>query len=1029
MSSGWPAHELRVASATGRFEDESWRIRKDGSRFWANVVITALRDESGEVRGFLKITRDLTDRKQAEEKLRLSEERFRLLIEGVQDYAIFMLDPLGRVATWNAGAQRLKGYTSEEIIGQHFSRFYPKEDLESSKPARELEIATATGKYEEEGWRVRKDGSRFWANVVITALRDESGVLRGFGKVTKDMTERQQAEERTRRLLQEEAGRQAAEASALEAQRAQQEERRHREQLHVTLTSIGDAVIVTDTHGVVTFLNPVAQQLTGWQPQEAAGQPLSHVFPIVNEETRLPSENPVTKVLREGQVVGLANHTLLLTRDGREIPMDESAAPIRGHEGAVAGVVLVFRDVTEVRKAAEARLHLAAIVESSDEAIISKSLDGIILSWNKGAERLYGYTSEEIVGKPLTLLIPPDHPDELPEIMERIKRGERIEHFETVRVRKDGSRFDVSLTISPIKNADGKIIGASKIARDITASRKHEAALRFLAEASRLLAELLDVPSTLHKVAGLAVPHFANWCAVDLLQPDGSLQRVAVAHADPARIELAHDLHRRYPPDPTAPIGVWNVLRTGKPELLPDIPDALLVESAKDQEMLRILRELGLKSYMGVPLILRGKTFGVLTFVAAESGRRFGSDDLRVAEDLAHRASIAIENAQLYEELKDADRQKNEWIAMLAHELRNPLAPIRNALHVMKMPGANGQAVEHARQMSERQVQHMVRLVDDLLDVSRIMRGKIDLRTEVVDLASVVARGVETAQPKIDAQGQQLILSVPSEPLRLEGDPTRLAQVVSNLLHNAAKFSERSGRIWLTAERRGTEAVLRVRDEGAGIPADMLPRIFDLFTQGDRSVERSQGGLGIGLTVVQRLVELHGGSVTAHSEAPGKGSEFVVRLPGILEGRRQEPTGASPGAAQPPVACRILVVDDNVDAAESIAMILRLSGHEVRLVHNGPAALEAAEQYQPEAVVLDIGLPGMNGYEVAKRLRQHPNFRETLLIAVTGYGQEDDRRKSLEAGFNQHLVKPVDPTALQTLLASIASKCPTSRST
>ncbi len=780
-------------------------------------------------------------------------------------------------------------------------------------------------------------------------------------------------------------------------------------------------MIVTDTNGVVTFLNPVAQQLTGWQPQEAAGQPLGHVFPIVNEETRLPSENPVTKVLREGQVVGLANHTLLLTRDGREIPIDDSAAPIRGHEGAVAGVVLVFRDVTEVRKAAEARLHLAAIVESSDEAIISKSLDGTILSWNKGAERLYGYPREEIIGKSLAQLIPPDHPDELPEIMEQIKRGERIEHFETVRVRKDGSHFDVSMTVSPITNADGKIIGASKIARDITASRKHEAALRFLAEASRLLAELLDVPSTLHKVAGLAVPHFANWCAVDLLQPDGSLQRVAVAHADPARVELAHDLHRRYPPDPTAPIGVWNVLRSGKPELLPDIPDALLVESVKDQEMLRLLRELGLKSYMGVPLTLRGKPFGVLTFVAAESGRRFGSDDLRVAEDLAHRASIAIENARLYAELKDADRQKNEWIAMLAHELRNPLAPIRNALHVMKMPGAKSEAVEHARQVSERQVQHMVRLVDDLLDVSRIMRGKIELRKEVVDLASVVARGVETAQPKIDAQGQQLLLAVPSESLRLEGDPTRLAQVVSNLLHNAAKFSERSGRIWLTAERQGTEAVLRVRDEGAGIPADMLSRIFDLFTQGDRSVERSQGGLGIGLTVVRKLVELHGGSVTAHSEGLGKGSEFVVRLPGVLEGRRQQPTEARLGSAQASVARRILVVDDNVDAAESVAMILRLSGHEVRLAHNGPEALKMAEQYQPEALMLDIGLPGMNGYEVAKRLRQHPKFRQTLLIAVTGYGQEEDRRKSLDAGFNQHLVKPVDPATLQTLLASIAS--------
>ncbi|MBV9126247.1 MAG: PAS domain S-box protein, partial [Planctomycetes bacterium] len=764
LACGWPAYELSEATATGRFEDEAWRLRKDGSRFWANVVITALRDPSGEIRGFLKITRDLTDRKHLEDKLRLSEERARQLVEGIQDYAIFQLDPQGQVISWNAGAERIKGYRAEEIIGKHFSIFYPPEDLEQGKPARELAVAAAEGRYEEEGWRLRKDGSRFWANVVITPLRDASGALRGYAKVTRDLTERKQAEEDARRLLAEEAARRAAEASAREAQRAQREERRQREQMRVTLSSIGDAVIVTDTNGLVTFLNPVAQVLTGWPPQEAAGLTLGQVFPIVNEETRLPVENPVTRVLREGVTVGLANHTLLLARDGREIPIDDSAAPIRGEDGTVAGVVLVFRDVTEARRAMEARLHLAALVESSDDAIISTNLEGVIISWNQGAQRLYGYSPEEIIGQPLTTLVPPDHPNEVPETLERIRRGERIEHSETTRVHKDGHRIEVSLTISPIKNAEGEIAGMSKIARDITARKRNEIALRFLAEASSLLAELLDVSSTLHRVAGLAVPRFADWCAVDLLEPDGTLKRVAVAHADPTRVELAHQLQHRFPPDPNSPLGVWNVLRTGTPELLADIPDSLLAETIQDPERLRLVRELGLKSYLAVPLTLRGKAFGVLTFIAAESGRRFGSDDLRVAENLAHRAAIAIDNARLYSELKEAGRRKDEWIAMLAHELRNPLAPIRNALHVMKMPGAGAEAIEQARQMTERQVQHMVRLVDDLLDVSRIMRGKIELRKEPVELASVITRGVETAQPMIDAQGQELILSVPPEP-------------------------------------------------------------------------------------------------------------------------------------------------------------------------------------------------------------------------------------------------------------------------
>jgi PAS domain S-box-containing protein len=803
VTSGWPAHELSVASVTGRFEDEGWRVRKDGSRFWANVVITALKDEAGEVRGFLKITRDLTDRKQAEEKLRLSEERFRLMVESVKDYAIFMLDPQGRVATWNAGAERIKGYTADDIIGQHFSKFYPKEAVERGWPDEELRRAAADGRVEDEGWRVRKDGSRFWANVVITALRDESGALRGFGKVTRDLTERRRAEEQARRLAQEEAARKAAEEAALEIER-------QREQLHVTLQSIGDAVIVTDARGEVTFLNPVAAGLTGWGADEAAGRPLEQVFRIVNEQTRRAVENPVDKVFREKRVVELANHTALVARDGREVPVEDSAAPIRGRGGDIGGAVLVFRDVTEARRAAEARQHLAAIVESSDDAIIGQTLDGRITSWNRGAKRLYGYTADEVIGKPLSILAPPDHADEIPTITERIRRGETVEHFEAQRVRKDGSRMEVSLTISPIRDAEGEVAGASRVARDITERKRAAEALReevrttetlrriglalageldlhklvqtvtdeatrlsdaqfgaffynvvgergeaytlytlsgvpreafdrfpmprntavfdptfkgeatvrlddvtqdprfgknapyhgmpeghlpvrsylavpvksragevlgglffghpqagvfserderlvegiaaqaavaidnarlfeavqrqrlraergeqvsrFLADASVTLASLVDYESTLQKIAKLAVPRFADWAAVDMAE-DGGLRRLAVAHADPAKVELALELGRRYPPDPDSPHGAYHVLRTGQPEMMTDIPEEVLARQARDEDHLRLLRELGLVSYICVPLTVRGKTLGVLTFASAESSR------------------------------------------------------------------------------------------------------------------------------------------------------------------------------------------------------------------------------------------------------------------------------------------------------------------------------------------------------------------------------------------------------------------------
>jgi PAS domain S-box-containing protein len=948
----------------------------------------------------------LTGKHVAQHAAHLSEERFRLLVESVQEYAIFMLDTSGHVVTWNIGAERIKSYRASEIIGQHFSRFYPPEDVAAGKPARALDTATTSGKYEDEGWRVRKDGSRFWASVVITALRDTEGKLYGFGKVTRDMTERKKAEERARTLLEEEAARRAAEASVRVAEQAQREERRHREQLQITLSSIGDAVIVTDMSGCVTFVNPVAQALTGWSQQEAVGRPLEQVFRIVNEESRRPVENPVARVLREGIIVGLANHTVLIGRSGQSFPIDDSAAPIRDVDGSIAGVVLVFRDVTEARGAIEARLRLAAIVESSDDAIISKNLSGVIMSWNRGAEHLFGYTATEIIGQPLALLVPPEYPDELPHLLERLQAGERIEHFETVRVCKDGSRVDVSLTISPVRDSEGRIVGASKIARDITLRKRQDAALRFLAEASKLLSALLDLPSTLQKVATLSVPAFADACTIDLLNADGTLERVAVAHVNPGATTVLRNLT----PDAS---NIRPVVRSGQAALLSHVPQA----DDTDPERARLVRELGVRSYIAVPLAIRGHTCGVVSFVTADSGRRFEQSDLQVAEDLAHRAGIAMENARLYSELKDADRRKDEFLAMLAHELRNPLAPIRNALHILRMPGADRQAVDQARQITERQVQHMVRLVDDLLDVSRILRGRIALRNQRAELATIVAGAVETAQPLLDAQGQQLSVSVPTQPLPVRADPTRLTQVIANLLHNAAKFSALGGRIWLTAEGQGSDVVVRVRDEGAGIRADLLPRIFDLFVQDDRSLERSRGGLGIGLTVARQLVELHGGSIAAHSAGPGQGSEFTVRLPRLNLDVARTPPNRQVLPPQRRDPKRILVVDDNVDAAESVGMIMRLAGHSVRLLYNGPDALAAAQADQPDVIILDIGLPGMSGYEVARHLRQQAPFQRTLLIAVTGYGQEEDRRRSREAGFDVHLTKPVDPQHLQSLVA------------
>ena len=369
--------------------------------------------------------------------------------------------------------------------------------------------------------------------------------------------------------------------------------------------------------------------------------------------------------------------------------------------------------------------------------------------------------------------------------------------------------------------------------------------------------------------------------------------------------------------------------------------------------------------------------------------------------------------------LAEASRRKDEFLAMLAHELRNPLAPIRNALHILRLQESGSGETDWARDMIERNVGQLVRLVDDLLDVSRIDRGKIRLEVEPVELAAVVGQAVEIARPLIDSRRHHLSLSVPKSSVRVSGDATRLAQIVANLLNNAAKYTDEGGQIHIAVERVEDTAMLRVRDTGVGLSREMLDSVFDLFMQVDRSLDRSQGGLGIGLTLVRRLVELHGGSVEAHSDGPGTGSEFIVRLPALTEVGVPAPAVSQP---QLPVANgvhrRALVVDDNVDAARSLAMLLKLAGHEVHTVHDGHAALGVVGEFQPDVIFLDIGLPGLDGYEIARRLRAMPEAEDVLLLALTGYGQEDDRRRSFEAGFDQHLVKPIELGTLHAILAA-----------
>jgi PAS domain S-box-containing protein len=646
-----------------------------------------------------------------------------------------------------------------------------------------------------------------------------------------------------------------AEAIAQFIDRRRAEERaRHQAELNrVTLASIGDAVLTTDAQGRVTFLNDVAVALTGWTREDAAGQPVDTVFNIVNEQTGLRAESPVDKVLRDGLIAGLANHTVLIARDGARHPIDDSGAPIRSATGEVMGVVLVFRDVTEKHDAEQATRRseerFRSLVLATSQIVWTTGRDGRVSADSPSWRELTGQTYEQWIGDGWLDAI---HPDD---------RG----------------------------------------------------------------------------------PATAAW---ERAVADESLYRVEY------RIRRADGVYR------------WMAVR-------------------------------------GVPV--HDGDGAVREWV----GTCTDVDDLKRAED---------DLRQLAADLSETDRRKDEFLATLAHELRNPLAPIRNGLQILKMAGQDGTLLERARTMMDRQLSQMVRLVDDLLDVSRVSRNKLDLRKEQVELAQIVASAVETSRPLIEASGHELTVSLPAEPICLDADLTRLAQVFSNLLNNAAKYTDRGGHLRLTAERQGGEVVVTVKDDGVGIPPAMLSRIFDIFTQVDRSLERAQGGLGIGLTLVKRLVEMHHGSVTAHSEGLGRGTELVVRLPVLAEAAAPELPADAPVEA-PAKPRRVLIVDDNRDSALSLSMLLELKGCETLTAHDGVEAVEKAAAYKPDVVLLDIGLPRLNGYEACRAIRQQPGGQGVLIVALTGWGQDQDRRKSKEAGFDGHLVKPVDHADLMKLLA------------
>jgi PAS domain S-box-containing protein len=831
----------------------------------------------------------------------------------------------------------------------------------------------------------------------------------------------------------------------------------------------------------------------------------------------------------------------------------------------------------------------------SESGIIGIGLfqpSGEVIYANEALLRMIGRTAEELTAGQVQWheLVAPEWRPRALEAFQELKTHGGCAPYEAEYLRRDGTRVWGLFTGVP--TGDERV---AAFVLDITERKKAEELLRFLAEASRILASSLDYQTTLDRVARLVVPILADWCDIQVLDETGGIRRVAVTHSDPNKIALAYEMDRRYPVDPDSPRGVPQVLRTGQPEIYPQIPDELLVAGASDAEHLRIIRELGLKSALVMPLSARGRTLGAITLVYAESDRRYTAEEVALAEDLARRAGTAVDNARLFseaqaavrlhqtveqklillteatsaligslnldrvlaailalarrlvaadayavwrhdwtterwtvaaseglsaqyrsavtevlqhsrempdaplvigdidrepvlaghhalleregirsmlvsplrmhsvvggtlvfyyrqahtfddielkvsgalanlaasaiattelyqaatrraEQLAEADRLKDQFLAMLAHELRNPLGAISNAIQVIQRTQPASPAFDRAREVVQRQNTHMASLVDQLLDVSRISHGKIELHPRRLDLARLVRDTCEDHRRVLEAAELSLDVDAPEGPLWVDGDPTRLRQALGNLLQNAAKFTPPGGHVTVRAaadeERERTQVM--VADTGIGIPAELLPHLFDAFVQADRSLDRTQGGLGLGLALVKGIIGLHGGRVHAQSEGVGRGAQFIFELPSMPASADTEefsdPRVVDAGRL------RVLIIEDNADAAETLRDLLELSGHQVQVAFSGLSGVEVARRFSPDVVLCDLGLPGMDGYAVAAELRRQPETASARLIAITGYGQEEDLRRTAEAGFDAHLIKPVDVESLRHIL-------------